>query len=52
MLKVKMIVQTNYNGQLLREGKEYLIPKETAERWHVSNIAKLLVEESDDTESI
>ncbi|WP_226034796.1 hypothetical protein [Aquibacillus saliphilus] len=45
MLKVKMLVQTSYNGDILREGKEYLIPKKTAERWHASRLAKILNEE-------
>lgn len=37
-----MLVQTTYNGQLLRQGKEYEIPEETAKRWDSSNIAEIV----------
>ncbi|SER10902.1 hypothetical protein SAMN04487944_101258 [Gracilibacillus ureilyticus] len=42
MIKVKMLVQTTYNGQLLREGKIYEVTTETAERWHASKIAEIV----------
>ena len=42
MTKVKMIVQTSYNGQLLRAGKEYDVADETALRWDVSRIAEII----------
>ncbi|WP_186577710.1 hypothetical protein [Aquibacillus kalidii] len=42
MAKVKMLVQTTYNGQLLREGKEYDVADETAKRWDISRIAKIM----------
>ncbi|MCT2536330.1 hypothetical protein NC661_13160 [Aquibacillus koreensis] len=45
MIKVKMLVQTTYNGQILRQGKVYEVAKDTAERWHISNIATLIEEE-------
>ncbi|WP_163539266.1 hypothetical protein [Gracilibacillus sp. YIM 98692] len=40
--KVKMLVQTTYNKQLLREGKVYEINDETARRWEVSKIAAII----------
>ncbi|MFC4387581.1 hypothetical protein ACFOZ1_07105 [Gracilibacillus marinus] len=45
MVKVKMLVQSTYNGQLLREGKVYDIAKETAERWQLSKIAEIVQED-------
>ncbi|MFC4404437.1 hypothetical protein [Gracilibacillus xinjiangensis] len=47
MIKVKMLVQSTYNGQLLREGKIYEVPEETAERWQVSKIAEIIQEEEE-----
>lgn len=40
MLKVKMLVQTAYHGQLLRAGKVYEVEKEVAERWIASRLAE------------
>ncbi|MDC3416242.1 hypothetical protein [Aquibacillus salsiterrae] len=48
MTMVKMIVQTTYNGQLLRAGKEYEVASETAHRWDVSNIAKIVSAETEE----
>ncbi|WP_194287276.1 hypothetical protein [Gracilibacillus oryzae] len=45
MTKVKMLVQSTYNGQLLREGRVYEVPAETAERWQVSKIAEIIQED-------
>ncbi len=45
LVKVKMLVQSTYNGQLLREGKVYDIAKETAERWQLSKIAEIVQED-------
>ncbi|MBM7572308.1 hypothetical protein [Aquibacillus albus] len=42
MAKVEMIVQTMYNGQLLRAGKVYEVGDDTAQRWQISNIAKVV----------
>lgn len=42
MVKVKMLVQTTYNNEILREGKIYQIAHATAQRWHASNIAVIL----------
>ena len=39
-IKVKMNVQTMYKGELLRAGKEYEVPTETAERWITSKLAE------------
>ncbi|WP_181397492.1 MULTISPECIES: hypothetical protein [Gracilibacillus] len=40
MTKVKMLVQTTYKNELLREGKVYDIPDDTAKRWIISKIAQ------------
>ncbi|GAB2555472.1 hypothetical protein [Gracilibacillus alcaliphilus] len=45
MAKVKMLVQSTYNKELLRAGKIYEVNDETAQRWQVSKIAEM-VEES------
>ncbi|RCW63740.1 hypothetical protein [Saliterribacillus persicus] len=45
MVKVKMLVQSTYNKEILRKGKEYDIPLETAKRWEVSKIAIIIEEE-------
>ncbi|MDL4839613.1 hypothetical protein [Aquibacillus rhizosphaerae] len=42
MTKIKMLVQTTYNGNLLRQGKEYEVADDTAQRWHISNIAEII----------
>lgn len=42
MVKVRMLVQTRYNEQLLRVNKEYDIPKETAIRWDQSKLAEIV----------
>lgn len=39
-VRVKMLVQTMYHAELLRAGKEYNVPKETAERWIISGLAE------------
>jgi len=39
MRKVKLNVQTMYQGELLRAGKVYEVNKKTAERWIASNLA-------------
>jgi len=41
MTKVKMLVQTTYNKQLLRKGKVYDVADDTAARWQVSRIAEI-----------
>ena len=46
MLKVKMRVQTSYNGELLRAGKVYEVPEDTAKRWHQSRLAIIVEEEN------
>ena len=45
-----MKVQTTYNGKILREGKEYEIPMETAKRWDVSNIAEIIINQNESNE--
>ncbi len=45
MAKVKMLVQTKYNDQLLRANKEYEIPDETAKRWDQSRLAVIVNKE-------
>lgn len=40
MVKVKLIVQTMYQGELLRAGKTYEVNKRTAERWIASGLAE------------
>ncbi|ENH97273.1 hypothetical protein J416_04623 [Gracilibacillus halophilus YIM-C55.5] len=39
-MKIKMLVQSTYQDQLLRAGKIYEINDETANRWVVSGIAE------------
>lgn len=39
-MKVKMLVQTMYRGELLRAGKVYEVSEETANKWIVSKIAE------------
>lgn len=39
-MKVKMLVQTMFRGDLLRAGKVYDIPEETAKKWLISKIAE------------
>ncbi|UOQ47676.1 hypothetical protein MUN88_16700 [Gracilibacillus caseinilyticus] len=45
MAKVKMLVQSTYNKELLRAGKVYEVNNETAQRWQVSRIAEVVEEE-------
>ncbi|UOQ85780.1 hypothetical protein [Gracilibacillus salinarum] len=45
MTKVKMLVQSTYNKELLRAGKVYEVNNETAHRWQVSRIAEIVEEE-------
>ncbi|MGP4041230.1 hypothetical protein ACTWP4_15220 [Gracilibacillus sp. D59] len=45
MAKVKMLVQSTYNKELLRAGKIYEINDETAKRWEISRIAEIIEEE-------
>lgn len=40
MMKVKVLVQTMYRGELLRAGKVYEVSEETAERWILSQLAE------------
>lgn len=40
MVKIKMLVQTTYHGELLRAGKEYQIEHAIARRWIESGIAE------------
>lgn len=40
MVHVKMTVQTMYKTELLRAGKIYSVPIETAERWIASGLAE------------
>jgi hypothetical protein len=47
MLKVKMLVQSTYNNEILREGKEYDVPEETAYRWNTSGIAKIITDQKE-----
>lgn len=51
MMKVKMLVQSQYKSKLLREGKVYEINDETAERWILSKLAEK-APETNDSESI
>jgi len=46
MAKVKMLVQSTYNKELLRAGKIYEVNDETAKRWEISGIAES-IEEND-----
>ncbi|SEN47119.1 hypothetical protein SAMN04488134_101162 [Amphibacillus marinus] len=39
---VKMLVQTQYKNELLRENKTYDIPDETALRWDISGLAVIV----------
>ncbi|MGN8646982.1 hypothetical protein ACTNEO_13430 [Gracilibacillus sp. HCP3S3_G5_1] len=47
MTKVKMLVQSTYNKELLRAGKIYEINDETAKRWQISRIAEIIEEEKE-----
>lgn len=47
ILKVKMLVQTQYKNQLLRLGKTYQVPDQTAKRWHQSKIAIMINEDGE-----
>lgn len=40
VLKIKMLVQTQYKSELLRQGKIYDINEETAKRWLLSKLAE------------
>ncbi|WP_440895553.1 hypothetical protein ACS127_13465 [Amphibacillus sp. Q70] len=42
ILQVKMLVQTQYKSRLLRRGKTYEVPDETAKRWNQAKIAIIL----------
>lgn len=44
-MKIKMLVQTMYRGELLRAGKVYEINEETAQKWLVSKMAEEVNEE-------
>ena len=46
MVKVRMLVQSTYNKELLRAGKIYEIHAETAQRWQVSKIAEIIYEDN------
>lgn len=39
-MKVKMLVQSQYKSELLREGKVYEINDDTAKRWVLSGLAE------------
>ncbi|SFL86721.1 hypothetical protein SAMN04487943_104403 [Gracilibacillus orientalis] len=45
MAKIKMLVQSTYNKELLRAGKIYEINDETAKRWQISKIAEIIEDE-------
>ncbi|MFB1049431.1 hypothetical protein [Paraliobacillus sp. JSM ZJ581] len=51
MTKVKMLVQTKYNDQLLRADKEYEVPDETAKRWDQSRLAVIVDEKQENKAS-
>lgn len=40
MKKIKLNVQTMYQGELFRAGKIYEVNKKTAERWIASGLAE------------
>lgn len=40
LVKVKLNVQTMYQGKLLRAGKVYEVNEKTAERWIASGLAE------------
>ncbi|WP_162840604.1 MULTISPECIES: hypothetical protein [Gracilibacillus] len=48
--KVKMLVQSTYNDELLRAGKTYEVNDDTAQRWQISKIAEI-VEAPDEEQS-
>ncbi|SHN18297.1 hypothetical protein [Gracilibacillus kekensis] len=48
MTKVKMLVQSTYNKELLRVGKIYEVNEETAKRWQVSRIAEIVSQNKED----
>lgn len=43
MIKVKLNVQTMYQGELLRAGKAYQVNKKTAKRWIASGLAEKIL---------
>lgn len=45
MIKVKLNVQTMYQGDLLRAGKVYEVNEKTAERWIASGLAEKVATE-------
>lgn len=51
MAKVKMLVQTKYNDQLLRAEKVYEVPDETAKRWDQSRLAVIVNEQQENKAS-
>ncbi len=48
MTKVKMLVQSTYNKELLRAGKIYEVNEETAKRWQVSRIAEIVSQDNEE----
>jgi len=48
MTKVRMLVQTTYQKELLRKGKIYDIADDTAKRWEISRIAEIVSDEQSD----
>lgn len=46
MIKVKLNVQTMYQGELLRAGNIYEVNKETAKRWILSHLATEVKEQN------
>lgn len=46
-MKIKMLVQTMFRGELLRAGKVYDINQETAQKWLISKIAEEVDEEEE-----
>lgn len=47
-MKIKMLVQTMYRGELLRAGKVYDINEETAQKWLISKMAEKVDEDKAD----
>src|SRR5699024_7086909 len=45
-VRVKMRVQTMYHAELLRAGKEYNVPEETAKRWIIRGLAEVSAEKA------
>ncbi|WP_187371022.1 hypothetical protein [Gracilibacillus massiliensis] len=48
MTKVKMLVQSTYNKEVLRAGKIYEVNEETAKRWQVSTIAEIVSQDNEE----